>query len=183
MERPRDERVKQVVIAASILLSIAVIMPTALLGWRSLPGLLGEWAGMVVGLMTTPFFMEATFVILGFVTVITLNTIRQRREGDDFVYLEQVTGPDVPSDLPDHAKWAIYKEMPLQAQELTPLARAEGAISIGDLEAASGWLARLNHDELQRPDALEIRLQLARASGLHDLASELEAKISRQNMA
>jgi len=91
MEHVRDERVKQVAIAASILTSLAVIMAGSLFGWRFLPGFLGEWVGTMLGILTTPFFMEASFAILGLVIVITLNHWRISREGDEFVELETET--------------------------------------------------------------------------------------------
>lgn len=173
----RDERVKQVVVAATILMSLMVAVAGTLLGWRLLPGVFGEWVGTVIGIMTTPFFMEGTFIVLGLVTVITINTWRRQKDGDEFVYLEQVTGPDVPSDLPDQAKWAVYREMPLPAVALPSLAKAEGALAIGDFQAATEWIGAMSHEELQSPDALKVRLELAKATGRNDLIQSLEDKI------
>ena len=106
MVRLHDERVKQVAIGASILIVLAVVVTGLLVGWRLLPGLLGEWVGTMVGILTTPFFMEASFAILGLVIVISLNHWRQHKDGDEFVYLEQVSGPEVPRDLPDQERGA-----------------------------------------------------------------------------
>lgn len=88
MEQVRDERVKQVAIAAGILMPLAVIVSGTLVGWRFLPGLLGEWVGTMIGILTTPFFMEASFAILGLLIVIMLNHWRVSRDGDEFVELE-----------------------------------------------------------------------------------------------
>ncbi|GAA5121932.1 hypothetical protein JIN84_01390 [Luteolibacter yonseiensis] len=93
MEQVRDERVKQVAIAAGILISLAVIVPGLLVGWRFLPGLWGEWLGTMIGILTTPFFMEASFAILGLVIVITLNHWRISRDGDEFVEIEAPAEP------------------------------------------------------------------------------------------
>jgi hypothetical protein len=89
----KDERVKQVLIAAALLAGLTGGAVALLLGWRTVPGVLGEWLGMVVGIMSTPFFLEASFVILGVLVVMVVNAVRRHREGDEFVAL---------GDLPDH---------------------------------------------------------------------------------
>ena len=178
MGKSHDERVKQVAIGASILIMLAVVVSGLLIGWRFLPGLLGEWVGTIMGVLTTPFFMEGSFAILGLVTVIALNHRRQVKDGDEFVYLEQVSGPGVPKDLPDHAKWAVYREKPLEAEQPTFLAQAEGAFAIGDYSAAAEWIGAMSRDELKQPDALRLRLELAQATGRVDLAKQLRDEIS-----
>lgn len=177
MERTKDERVKQVAIGVGILVVLTVVVTGLLMGWRLLPGLLGEWVGTMIGILTTPFFMEASFAILGLVTVISLNHWRQRKDGDDFVYLEQVAGPELPEDLPEHAKFAVYREKPLDGEEPSLLAQAEGAFAIGDYPAAREWIGAMNHDELRHPQALRLRLDLAKATGRDDLVKQLEAEL------
>ncbi len=172
-----DERVKQVAIGSGILILLTVGVAGTLLGWRLLPGVLGEWVGTMIGIMTTPFFLEATFAILGLVLVVSLNHWRQRKDGDEFVYLEQVTGPELPRDLPDQAKWALYRERPLDAVGLTLLEQAEGAFAIGDHPAAAEWIAAMDREEMQQPETLQLRYQLAKATGRDALAGELEAEI------
>jgi len=81
MTRPHDERVKQVAIGIGILIMLTVVVTGLLTGWRLLPGLLGEWVGTMIGIMTTPFFMEASFIILGLVIVIGLNLWRRHEDG------------------------------------------------------------------------------------------------------
>ena len=178
MVRLHDERVKQVAIGASILIVLAVVVTGLLVGWRLLPGLLGEWVGTMVGILTTPFFMEASFAILGLVIVISLNHWRQHKDGDEFVYLEQVSGPEVPRDLPDQAKWAVYRQKPLDAEVPTLLAQAEGAFAIGDYPAAADWIGAMSGDELKQPDTLRLRLDLAAATGRAELVKQLQAEIS-----
>jgi hypothetical protein len=179
MVRANDERVKQLVIGVGILVALTVAVPVTLMGWRLLPGLLGEWIGTMIGIMTTPFFMEASFAILGLVIVISVNHWRQRKAGDEFVYLEQVVGPDVPLDLPDHAKWALYLEKPLDLATPSRLAQAEGALAIGDYPAATEWIGTMGHDELALPETLRLRLELAKATGREDLVLRLEDEIRR----
>jgi uncharacterized membrane protein len=177
MEKTKDERVKQVTIGVSILVVLTVVVTGLLMGWRLLPGLLGEWVGMMIGILTTPFFMEASFAILGLVVVISLNHWRQQKDGDDFVYLEQVTGPALPQDLPEHAKFAVYREKPLIGEEPSLLAQAEGALAIGDYPAASEWISAMGHDEVRLPQALRLRLELAKATGRTQLVEQLESEL------
>jgi hypothetical protein len=177
MARANDERIRQIATGAGILLAITVVLCTALLGWMYLPGLLGEWVGMIIGILTTPFFLEASFLLLGLIIVISLNTWHRHKNGDDCVYLEQVTGPDVPDDLPDQARWAIFRDHPLDATAPTPLELAEGALATGDHDAAAQWIATMDPEMLHQPDVLRLRLELARASGHHDLATRLEREI------
>ena len=179
MLRLYDDRVKQVATGAGILILLTVVVTGSLIGWRLLPGLLGEWVGMMIGIMTTPFFMEASFAILGLVAVITLNHWRQHKDGDEFVYLEQVTGPDVPKDLPDHAKWAVYRQKPLDADAMSLLAQAEGAFAIGDYRGAAEMIGAMSLDELKQLETLELRLKLAEATGRDDLVRQVQAEISR----
>jgi hypothetical protein len=181
MERTKDERVKQVAIGVSILVALTVVVTGLLMGWRLLPGLLGEWVGTMIGIMTTPFFMEASFAILGLVTVISLNHWRQLKDGDDFVYLEQVAGPELPQDLPEHAKFAVYREKPLDGEEPSLLAQAEGAFAIGDYPAAGERIGAMNHDQLKHPQALRLRLDLAKATGREDLVTQLEAELRQSD--
>ncbi len=177
MQRFRDERVKQVVVGAVILLGLTVVVVTLLTGWRYMPGFVGEWIGTMMGIITTPFFMEASFAILGLVIVIFLNHWRMTKDGDELVYLEQVTGPEVPADLPDHAKWAVYRKKPLDVLEPSLLAQAEGAYAIGDFPAATEWIGAMEHNELKQPETLRLRLALAKATGRTELVEMLEHEI------
>ena len=178
MQRVHDERVKQVAIGGVILTVLTVLVTGALLGWRLLPGLVGEWVGTMIGILTTPFFMEASFAILGLVTVISLNIWCRRKDGDEFVYLEQVAGPASPQDLPDHAKWALYRQKPLDPESPSLLAQAEGALAIGDYSAAAEWIGAMDRDELTQPETLRLRLELAKLTGRPDLAEQLENQIN-----
>jgi hypothetical protein len=87
-DRPDDHGRKQVAAAAAILLGIGAAACSALLGWRHLPGVLGEWVGTVIGVMTTPFLLEASFALLGLCIVAVLNHRRWLREGDEWVHLD-----------------------------------------------------------------------------------------------
>jgi hypothetical protein len=84
-----ESRKRQILVGVAILCAVAVGFTSLLLFWRQIPGWVGESVGMVVGIMSTPFFMEASFVILGIIIVVGLNTWRRHKEGDEFVTMEE----------------------------------------------------------------------------------------------
>lgn len=88
MKAVDDERTKQLTVAVSILVSIFVLVSALVLGWRMVPGVLGEMLGMIAGLISTPFFLEATFILLGLFIVLAVNIWRREKEGDEFVVVE-----------------------------------------------------------------------------------------------
>ena len=90
MKRADDEnRWKQITAGAGIVLALGVVACGTMLGWRHLPGLLGEWVGLVVGVLTTPFFLEASAVVVGLTVVLAINGWRRQKAGEEWVYLEQ----------------------------------------------------------------------------------------------
>lgn len=90
----KDERVKQVLIAAAVLAAVTCGVTALLLGWRRVPGVPGEWLGMMAGIISTPFFLEASFVILGVLLVMGVNAVRRHRAGDEFVSHEELQRRD-----------------------------------------------------------------------------------------
>jgi hypothetical protein len=169
------ERRKQVAAGVVILLVLTVLVSGALIGWRYLPGLLGEWMGVVIGVMSTPFLLEISFGILGLMVVLMLNHWRQKRAGDELVYLEEVKDPD---GLPDHARWAVYQKQPLSGEEPSLLVQADGALALGDYEMATECLAAMPEEQLKLPETLRLRLQLARATGKTDLVEKLATELA-----
>ena len=172
-----ESRFRQVAMGAGLLMLLTLLICGLLAGWGHLPGVLGEWIGMMVGLATTPFLLEATFLILGLVIVLAINGWRRRRDGDDLVYLEQVDGADVEGGLPEHAKWALYRDKPLAGESPSLLARAEGAVAIGDFQSAAEFIAAMPEAELKSPETLALRLELARATGREALAGQLRDEL------
>ncbi len=172
-----ENRVKQIAIGAGLLMLLAALVCGALIGWGYLPGLLGEWIGTMIGVMTTPFFLEASFVIIGFTIVIAINHWRQTRDGEEFVYLEQIKSADVPKGMPDQAQWAVYREKPLAGEVPALREQAEGALAIGDLESAAELIGAMPEADLKLPEILALRLDLAKASGKRELAAELEKEL------
>lgn len=79
---------KQILAGGLILFAVSVVMVSFLMGWRFIPGWVGESLGTVAGIMSTPFFMEGTFLLLGLFIVLGLNTWRRHKAGDEFVTIE-----------------------------------------------------------------------------------------------
>ncbi|MFZ9936496.1 MAG: hypothetical protein ACO3JG_05490, partial [Luteolibacter sp.] len=98
----------------------------------------------------------------------------QKKAGDELVFLEQV---ELEAGLPEHAAWALFTVPPLDAEMPTALEQAEGAMAIGDHHAAGEILAAMTEDELRLPGTLAVRIELAKASGLENLARTLEAEL------
>jgi len=165
---------RQTVIGILIIAGVGAAFVLAFLA-TFIPGIVGEWASMLLGFVTTPVFLEITFFCIGLMIVLLLNHLRMKREGDGWVYLERVDDPEAPQDLPEHAKWAAYREPPLPGEEPGLLAQAEGATAIGDYDAAAEAISAMGDAELQRPEVLALRIRLARASGKEDLARRLDS--------
>ena len=86
--KAKDPRVKQVAAAILVFAVLALVIVLVMTGWRSLPEVWADWIGTMVGIMTTPFFLEASFIFIGLAIVVAINHWRQKREGDDFVEIE-----------------------------------------------------------------------------------------------
>lgn len=186
MTRTAEEnRLRQTLVGVAILLVISLSVCGALIGSRYMSGLLGEWLSLMIGIMTTPFFMEASFLILGLIIVIGLNTWRRRKEGDELVYLERVDDAAA-AGLPDHASWAVYERAPLQGEAPSLLIQAEGALAIGDHALAAELIGAMSGEEMKNPAVYELRIAMAQATGREDLARQLQtewAAVSRSGDA
>lgn len=91
-EEPDGSRGKQILTGAVVLSIISGMMVFGMLGSRMIPGWVGDSARTLAGILTTPFFMEAGFAVIGIVTVIALNVWRRHKEGDEFVTIEMADG-------------------------------------------------------------------------------------------
>lgn len=85
MSNAGDQRNRQIVWAAGILIGVGLVVSATLLFGRKLPGLWGEWASTLIGVMTTPFLMEASFVLIGISIVAVVNHVAAVRAGDEWV--------------------------------------------------------------------------------------------------
>lgn len=169
-----DERPRQVVAGIAVIAGFSGLLVLIAAG-RFLPGLGGEFFGRILGIISTPFLMEATLAVMGLVLVLTINHWRQQRDGNELVYLEEIEDP--PAGLPDQTRWAVYPEPPLPPE--TPANRdlLEGALAIGDHPAALEILAAMDERERRDPSVLRQRIALARATGKIELARRLEAEL------
>jgi hypothetical protein len=175
MEIFRDERAKQVVVAVTILFAVMVLTVAIRLAGAA-PGVLGEWFGMIAGVLSTPVLLEFSFFAIGLIIVVGVNHWRSKRDGDDFVYLEQIDERELPKGLPAQAKWAIYGKPPLPGEEPSLLDQAEGALEIQDYEAVTTVLGAMSPAELRRPEVRVLRIKLARATGRGEMADRLESE-------
>lgn len=94
-----ENQKKQIVVGACILLLMAIIAGTVVIGGHSIPGVVGEWISMMVGLMTTPVFLEISAFLGGLMVVMAINHWREKRDGEELIYLNEA-GDGV--DLSDH---------------------------------------------------------------------------------
>ena len=173
-EMASDERRRQVAVALGILACVA----TGFVGVAfatHLPGVAGEFFARILGIMTTPFILEASLFIIGFVIVLTLNQWREMREGDELVYLEQVQ--DSPASLPDQARWAVYAQKPLEPGTVAAADLLEGALAIGDHAEALAILDGMSGEERAQPEVMKMRIALAEETGKGELAKELRSRI------
>jgi hypothetical protein len=99
-----EPRGRQLAIGLGILAVLILTVPAFYIVWRFVPGVFGEWLGVIAGIISTPFLLEIFFVVTGLIIVVGLNHMRQKRDGDEFVYLEQVSDPSAPADPPDDPK-------------------------------------------------------------------------------
>ncbi len=74
----------------AILFTIMILTASLLVGWHYVPGLAGEWLGTMAGVLSTPFFLEGSFFCLGVIIVMSLNSWRRHRAGDEYVSMEEL---------------------------------------------------------------------------------------------
>lgn len=146
---------------AVVLLVFVVV--AALFSLQFAPGAIGETARMLFGLILTPFIMETSFCIIGFCVVILLNHYRRKWDGDEFVSLN---GAD-----------------PVGAGVVSPQAVSSSASPV-DLGKAlanhdHAWaleiLADMSDADRALPEVVEMRIELAKESGMTELAKRLES--------
>lgn len=167
-----DSRARELGGALAVLGLLVLVILCLWFGPR-LPGLAGDFLGVLAGIVSTPFLMEASFLAFGVLVVLTINHWRRYREGDEFVHLERVDGPGT-EQFPEAERWVVYREPPAQPVAPDLLSRAEGAFSIEDFEETAQLLAEMPAAERDSPRGRRLRIRLARATGRHELADRLE---------
>ncbi len=143
-------------------------------------GFIGEMFRMIVGVFSTPIMLESSLIVMGLIIVVLINTIRLKRQGDEFVYLEEVAEPDQ-AGLPEGARKVVYREKPEPKVSITALNLAEGAFELGDFQEAWSHLEGLDEATFDSEEALVLRLKLARATGKEASAAATVAKLRALN--
>lgn len=88
-ESESDQRLKQVLVGAVILTFLAIVAAIVIVGCHYLPGVFGEWVAFMVGLVTTPIFLEISAFVVGLMVVLAINHWREKADGPELVYLEE----------------------------------------------------------------------------------------------
>lgn len=124
-------------VGAGILGGLTVAMCATMAGWRHLPGLLGEWLGMMVGVMTTPVFLEVSVALIGLTVVLAINEWRRKRDGDEWVDLERVDADNMPDGPPENASRLVNQEDPLALAQTTGMETLAAPLEIRELHATA----------------------------------------------
>jgi hypothetical protein len=103
-QQETDPRRWQLIVGLGILGVLILVVPALYIVWQFVPGVLGDWLGVIAGVLSTPFLLEIFFVIAGLIIVIGLNHLRQKRDGDEFVYLDDIKDASSAADTSDHTK-------------------------------------------------------------------------------
>lgn len=116
-EAAGEKQMKQIVAGAGILLLLSLIVGVVVIGAHFVPGVVGEWISMMVGLMTTPVFLEISGLLFGFITVLAINHWRQKRDGEELVYLDEVGG-SVNAECADEALMGKSPDVPVMSRSV-----------------------------------------------------------------
>ena len=167
---------KPLLVGFGLLLAAASVIVLIWLG-TYLPGGFGEFFSLLAGIMWTPVLLDISLFLLGLIIVLWLNKYRLEKDGDEYVYLEQIDGPDLPGDLPAEARSAVYTSAPESLTEDPATAAIEGALSLGDNAEATRLLLALPSEKLETIDVLTLRIRLAQNSGKEEEARSLLEKL------
>lgn len=126
------------------------------------PGIIGESAKKLAGILSSPVFMETGFFFIGVVLLICYNTIKRIRDGDEFVYLETVDSPAIKDSLPRNKQSAIFNEAPTPFNDdvATQIAMIEGALDMEDTTQAFSLLMELPEELIETPEIRKLRQRL-----------------------
>jgi len=108
----------------------------------------------------------------------TVNHIRQKKEGPELVYLEEVNDPLSKDILPNRSRSTIYKDTPLEHEEGLDLAIIEGAIDNDDLDLATDRLMAMPPSQLEEIETIKLRLKLAQKRNDPLQVADLQKKMA-----
>lgn len=178
LDQFRSSRLTQFLVGAGILLFLGIFILT--LWWLATrEGFVGDVFSTILGITATPLLLEFSFVVMGLITVLGINYFVQKRQGDEYVYLEQVDDPEL-GTLPEQTRQVIYRSPPERVEVgIEPLDLAEGAADLDDFSEAWSHLNSMPEAELEEPRALNLRLRLAMATGKLEFADKLAEKLQK----
>lgn len=129
-------------------------------GYTFLEGFPAELCAKIQGFSITPFFMEFSFIVFGFMVVMLINRLRQKWDGEELVYLEVVD--DVDAELPEGSKTVV---LPKRVENEDPfrvtVAAIEGAIEIKDFALAKELLLEFSTNELNKPEVQSLQKRIS----------------------
>lgn len=132
----------------------------------------GEFFRGVFGIVTTPFFLEATVFFTGLSLVVAWNAWRQKRDGDGWVYLAEANPLDGQSP---GAHDAVFTSPPEPEPGELEFEEIEGLLELGAWSEAGEKLVGLSHEDRESPRGLDCRIALADGLGHTAQAAALRA--------
>ena len=169
MDATDRQRNGQIFKGVAFLLGITGSVCAVLAGWGHLPDVLAEWIGWMIGIATSPFFMEVSCIVIGFVLIVGINHWRNLRDGDEFVTLPQESPNPIPRE--QMSPTAITPPPPRKVMNVESFLRLSFGDVAGLCRLASEYLKEIR-DDLPTWSALsgqgnysELRLQLHRSRG------------------
>ena len=154
-DKTREHRGKQALVGGALSAGLLAVVLSLLLGWKFLPGWVGDGLGIIAGVITTPFSMETTFFIIGLLIVVVLNIWRRLKDGDEYVEIDM-------SEL----------------DQVDPV-RLETALQAGNDDEVKAMLGWMNDQQFSSPRVLRVRLALAEKMGDQELASSLRRALGQ----
>ncbi len=89
-----SERNKIILIALIPMIIICSVMIGIPILGKFLPGFVGETFAKIGGIIWSPFGLEGSLFFMGLIAVFSINSIRRKLEGDEYVTLEIPDSPD-----------------------------------------------------------------------------------------
>ncbi|QQL44836.1 hypothetical protein [Sulfuriroseicoccus oceanibius] len=125
----------------------------------------------------SPFLLEFLLFIIFLSSVVLLNWWRRRRDGSEWVYLEEDhSGED--SGQPAGLHDAVFAAPPEDVDaDQTRWAEIDGLIEMGAFDEAAAEIAAMPEHAVNSDRGLESRIALAQATGKADLAAKLQVQL------
>lgn len=148
-----------------------------LVGWviSREEGLFQEIVKGLFSVVTTPFFLEATVLFIGFSLVALWNSWRLRRDGDGWTYLAEDEPRVRPGQAPGRHD-AIFTAIPEPEPPQLDLEQIEGLLDLGSWSEAGELLMQLPEETWNSERGVRCRIRLAEGLGHHEQAESLRLR-------